>query len=296
MRRFFDSPYRAPKAKVIEAYKDLPTKVTMLTKATTSSHDLLLEKSQCLDDPIFEDSPHVVEMLMKSAFPEVEYIDKIHRSGKLVLYGESPIVVSRALFDTGALSANYISQEMVDKHRGSLGPCIRKVRGHVCLGDNETTVEVSETLVVTVQFVGQDGTSHSADLRFVVFSMPGLDMIIGLKDIVRHFKTLFVEMLEEVQHNLAGELKLISDNNLEITLSGTEEESQEELLTPDPCSFSGPLHYLNIGRDEALKEYEGLFDSHISPELMAAEYGVKELLLSEEAKDVFVPEILYQLA
>ena len=289
VRRFFDSPYRASKAKVLEAYKDLPTKVTMLSRVRNSSTAVLLEKSDCLDDPIFEDSPHVVEMLMKSAFPEVEYIDKIHRSGEVVLYGEPSIHVCRALFDTGALSANYISQELVDKHRGSLGSCIRRAKGHVCLGDNETTVEVSETLVVTVRFVGQDGTLHSADLRFVVFSMPGLDMIIGLKDIVRHFKSLFVEMLEEVQDNLGGQLKLMADNNIEITLPGPEKESEEELLTPDPCSFSGPLHYLNIGRDEALKEYEALFDSHISPEFNADEYGVRELLLSDEAKEVFVP-------
>jgi len=74
---------------------------------------------------------------MKSAFPEVEYIDKIHRNGKIFLHGEPPIVIPRALFDTGALSANYISQELVDRHRDSLGHCIRKVRGHVCLGDNK---------------------------------------------------------------------------------------------------------------------------------------------------------------
>ena len=167
MRRFFNSPYRASKAKVTEVYKDLPSKVTMLTKGRSPSTALLPEKTQCLDDPIFEDSPHLVQMLMKSAFPEVEYIDKIHRSGKMLPYGEPSIPVCRALFDTGALSANYLSQELVDRHRDILSPCIRKVRGQVCLGDNETTVEVSETLVVTVQFTGQDGSLHSADLRFV---------------------------------------------------------------------------------------------------------------------------------
>jgi len=120
-RRFFNSPYRASKAKVIETYKDLPGKVTMLTRARCSPIQPMQEKSQCLDDPVFEDSPQLVEMLMKSAFPEVEYVDKIHRSGKVILYVEPPIEVSRALFDTGALSANYICQTLVDKHRGSLG-------------------------------------------------------------------------------------------------------------------------------------------------------------------------------
>ena len=71
--------------------------------------------------------------------------------------------------------------------------------------------------MITVQFAEQDGALHSADLRFVVFSMPGLDMIIGLKDIVRHFKSLFVKMLEEVQCNLAGDLKLIEDNTMNIS-------------------------------------------------------------------------------
>ena len=75
----------------------------------------------------------------------------------------------------------------------------------MCLGDNETTVEVSETLVATVQFIGRGGILHSAELKFVVFSMPGLDMIIGLKDIVRNFKSLFEEMLEDVQTNQVSE-------------------------------------------------------------------------------------------
>ena len=105
-RRFFNSPYRASKVKVTEAYKDLPTKVTMLTRASSITTSSMQEKSHSLDDPLFEDSPHVVEMLMKSAFPEVEYVDKIHKSGKVILFGEPPIDVSRALFDTGALSAN----------------------------------------------------------------------------------------------------------------------------------------------------------------------------------------------
>ena len=96
-------------------------------------------------------------------------------------------------------------------------------------------------------------------------------------------------MLEEVQCNLSGDLRLIEDKTVEVALPGPEEESQEELLTPEPCSYSGPLHYLNVGREEALREYESLFDSHISPEFMAGEYGVRELLLSDEAKNVFVP-------
>jgi hypothetical protein len=290
-RRLFDSPYRVSKAKVLEVYKDLPTKVTLLTRAvsTPNSIPMVQEIAQCLDDPLFEDSPRVVEMLMKSAFPDVDYIDKIHRSGEVLPYGHSPITIGKALFDTGALSANYISQELVNRYRASLGSCIRQVRGHVCLGDNETTVEVSETLVATVQFIGRGGILHSAELKFVVFSMPGLDMIIGLKDIVRNFKTLFEEMLEEVQTNLVSELKFIADSSMETALPGPEAESQEELLTPDPCSFSGPLHFLNIGRDDALKEYESMFDTHISSDFSVAEYGVKELLLTEEAKEGFVP-------
>ena len=206
-RRLFDSPYRVSKAKVLEVYKDLPTKVTLLTRAVSTPNSIptMPENAQCLDDPLFEDSPRVVEMLMKSAFPDVDYIDKIHRSGEVLPYGHSPITIGKALFDTGALSANYISQELVNRYRASLGSCIRQVRGHVCLGDNETTVEVSETLVATVQFIGRGGILHSAELKFVVFSMPGLDMIIGLKDIVRNFKTLFEEMLEDVQTNLVSE-------------------------------------------------------------------------------------------
>jgi hypothetical protein len=65
----------------------------------------------------------------------------------------------------------------------------------------------------------------------------------------------------------------------------------EEEETPDPCSFTGPLNYLSMSRDEALEEYEGLLESHISEDFLKHIPEIREYLLSEKCKAVFVPEV-----
>jgi hypothetical protein len=46
-----------------------------------------------------------------------------------------------------------------------------------------------------------------------------------------------------------------------------------------------------MSRDETLKEYEGLLESHISEDLLKHIPEIKEYLLSEKCKAVFVPEV-----
>jgi hypothetical protein len=42
------------------------------------------------------------------------------------------------------------------------------------------------------------------------------------------------------------------------------EISPEELTTPEPCSFTGPLHYLSMSHEQAVQEYVLMLDEHIS--------------------------------
>ena len=66
--------------------------------------------------------------------------------------------------------------------------------------------------------------------------------------------------------------------------------SPEELLTPEPCSFTGPLVYLSVSHDEAVNDYHKLLDTHISEEFREAAPKLMELMQSDLALEVFVPK------
>jgi hypothetical protein len=53
-----------------------------------------------------------------------------------------------------------------------------------------------------------------------------------------------------------------------------------------PCSFSGPLYYLSKPHEEVVRDYESLFETHISEE-WRKDPEVMAILNSEEAKKRF---------
>jgi hypothetical protein len=61
----------------------------------------------------------------------------------------------------------------------------------------------------------------------------------------------------------------------------------EETLTVEPVNFSYALHYLEIGHEEAVKEYLSLLDEHVSP-AMKANTDIMHLMKNKGLK-VFVP-------
>ena len=64
----------------------------------------------------------------------------------------------------------------------------------------------------------------------------------------------------------------------------------EEIDTPDPLSFGEDiLHYLEVGVDEARKEYLELLNTRVSEEFRREVPEIMELLQSELALDTFVP-------
>jgi hypothetical protein len=59
--------------------------------------------------------------------------------------------------------------------------------------------------------------------------------------------------------------------------------SPEELLTPEPCSFTSPLAYLSVSHDEAVKDYHELLKTHISEEFRETAPKLMELMQSNLA-------------
>jgi hypothetical protein len=166
------------------------------------------------------------------------------------------LTLDKILFDSGALHSSYISKELVDQNRNELTPFLVPNSALVRLGDNKTMVNVKENLVIPVAFY-HEGKRCSAEVSFIVWSMPGLDAIIGLPDIISSFCDVFIDMIKKERTDLS---KIdVQDPGGELLSPWTveaDDEAPEEIETDLPCSFAGPLHYLSMSREDAVAEYK----------------------------------------
>ena len=244
--------------------------------------------------------------LFKLRHPEAAQFVASMRSG-VVKTGKLDILVKTVLMDSGALSSSYVSAEWVDERRAVLKDQIRKVKGSVRLGDNKTVQETTERASLPVSFTDWEGKEHIGIVDFCVMSMPGLDMIVGLPDILDTYLDMFVDMLQtarearieekakrEAVYTLEQRSAVYSLQerfpDLQYPWTVTHDEiAPEEEESYEPCSFTGPMYYLSKPHDEVVNDYKAMFETHIAED-WRRNTRIEELLLSEKALRVFVPQ------
>ena len=93
----------------------------------------------------------------------------------------------KVIFDTGALHNSCL----VEKHMDSWKSCIFPHRAVACLADQATRIETKEVVCGMLSFVSDDGKiEYQGEVEAVVWNMPGMDFILGLPEITRHFVEL----------------------------------------------------------------------------------------------------------
>ena len=72
----------------------------------------------------------------------------MHRPGSIVFSHQPNLAIpfQTALFDSGALSANYISPSFLEKHRQHLQPLIEPFTSSVRLGDARTVLDITSVV------------------------------------------------------------------------------------------------------------------------------------------------------
>ena len=241
------------------------------------------------DELLLEDNDFSQDLLAALG-PGRSVSSRVHKKGIIKLATGDILSLDKVLFDSGALHSSYISKEIVDANRIELSPFLVANPGVVRLGDNKTLIDVKENLVIPIAFI-YEGKQISAEVSFIVWTMPGLDAIIGLPDIIKSFCDAFVSMIKSDGAEtsklqvLNGQDHLISPWTIE-----PDDEAPEELDTDLPCSFSGPLHYLSMSREEAIKEYKEQMSTHVETAFAESTAAMK-LLNSELALDIFVPSV-----
>lgn len=242
-------------------------------------------------------TPDAMQNMFLNALPEASLFSASHRAGYIVLASNVAIPIHKALFDSGALHANYISQMFVDKHKKYLKQLLKPCSGCVKLADNKTVADIKHVIVLPVSFLDGENKEHSAVLEFCVFDTSGNDIIIGLPSIIQHFSCLFKHMIDRAvslyvnpisiltrkkKHTLAALSKIYPWS------SPIAEDAPEDVATELPSSFPDALHYMEMSTEEALKEYYDLIPSHVAEEFRN---GTKiEELLRTKGANVFVPQ------
>ena len=269
-------------------------------ESTNKSVSLLRrpDKISVIETETQEDPPdNVVDIfsairndLFLANMPSNWYVRSIHREGRIIL-DQGIVTVPNALFDSGALTASYISEAFVEKHIEQLQPYMQDAKGTVRLAADEHTVQIKRRLLLEVTFEDADGKQHSARVCFYVLPGSNNDMVIGFPAIVGQFSTVFLGMIktavEEYGDVPSHELCYVTDDTQHPWSTPQEEDAPEEVHTPEPCSFTGALHFMEMSVEEAKQEYFSQIEEHVSPEFRAATKVVE--LLKTKGVLAFIP-------
>jgi len=227
--------------------------------------------------------------------PEAALLKAVHHKGTVTTADDLTFLVDDILFDSGALSGSFISREFVNLHLAELESSRSSIQAQVVLADKKTRVNIDTAYSLTISFLDDSGDSHAALVYFYVLPNCNHQIIIGLPAIVRHFSSLHFKML-------AGAVALLSDIGPERNILNEiqigevrypwtyvqEDIAPEDEATPLPCSFTDALHYMEVSYDEAVVEYLGLLNTHVSKDFVD-NTDVLQLLKTKGVK-VFVPQ------
>jgi hypothetical protein len=124
-----------------------------------------------------------------------------------VISNDETYIIDTALFDTGASSANYISQSYVDKYIDIFEPYILAHNSSVRLGDSTTEVLITHIITLNISFLDTCSITHEGLLNFSIMKM-SIDMIIGIESILFTFYELILDMLRAAKTRQSSHFNL----------------------------------------------------------------------------------------
>ena len=214
----------------------------------------------------------------------------MHKSGFIHLHNDN-IHLQTVLFDSGAIQSNYIDEQFVNNNIVHLKPFLQPLKHSVKVGDNKTQLELSYIITIRVSFIDSTLISHEATINCSLMPMPGTTLVIGLPTILFHFFDLFTDLLRQAQKTIIHTKKqtepLSSHSQLNLSTSSLINTrtlpqdiiASEDTETPQPCSFTGPLHYLGKPYLEAVQQYKDLISTHVSSQFLLAVPDLADFLV-----------------
>jgi hypothetical protein len=152
-----------------------------------------------------------------------------------------------------------------------LGSFVQKVDSCVRVADGRE-VKLEGKIRMIIKFKDGRGDDVAAELDLLVLDGLTLSIVIGIRSILDHFVPLFMEMIngggdegtdQEAEENnrtvpdlnrlytrdgpILGEEEVRQAKNpVESFVCHDAEESEEEMIVPEPCSFTAGRHFLGM--------------------------------------------------
>ena len=230
-----------------------------------------------------------------------------HTGGEIMFNDNTIITVDKILFDTGALTNNFISRDLFESFESRVPDIdVKKINMIIGFADKTSSMKCDKLVRLKLRFKeeGNDTITFYEGI-FVVADMGNNDIIIGLPAILVKLWNYFLYVLKgrtfELNEMELNEMEQIFEREMEenyiyetvekLLQPWSKEklaEAPEELEVPEPSQFGFASSFLGKTREEAITEFEDMFEEHISPEFRAAQ-PVEELLRTKGVK-VFIPE------
>ena len=242
--------------------------------------------------------PGILTSILHAYVPDTVHQSSVIQPGQL-RFPHINLHLPHVLFDSGALQSNYIDETFVDSHPLEFTPVTTYLTHTVRLGDNQTVIPLTRTVRVTASFTDNNKKQHTAEIDCSVLDMPGTQMIIGLPSILFTYYDFFVDLLHQARSNLNIKKRILPptlhltdvySNCVHPWSTPPEADAIEDTDTPEPCSFTGPLAFLNSTHSESVLEYYSQFEKHINPQFLAAIPELITYLKSDLVESIFVPK------
>jgi hypothetical protein len=161
---------------------------------------------------VFKPGLNISYSILTLLNPSILNAPPMHKSGYVIMNYDSPAVQTyithNCLFDSGAQSDNYISQDYVNSYIDIFKEYIIDHKSTVRLGDSLITVDITQIITLNVSFFDNAAVTHYATLNFSIMHMKTIEMIIGISSILYSFYDLFLDMLKTARN-------LLLKNNIE---------------------------------------------------------------------------------
>ena len=216
-------------------------------------------------------------------YPKESELSAAHTIGRVVLDDEHTLEqLVKVLCDTGALSANYIASNLVKHLESKLNnKRFFNTKCKVTLADNRTTKSIDRG--VKLKLVLKDTKAHRYEYTgdFFILDMEKNDIIIGLPALTGKLYPFLQALMAEANAEATKEEAPDNDlNAMDIQASSTAsdglihpwtktplEPAPEDKETELPVNFGEALTFLGKSREEAIQDYEKLFETRVSDEL-----------------------------
>ena len=193
-------------------------------------------------DDMYANDGSVARYMLCNVSKRLGGMSKAHCDGCIVLDNGVEVKV-RILLDTGAVCANYVSLDVVDKIRNEVN--IKKLKGGAMLADTKTTLDSSESVELNLLIMDDDQNQQQFHGVFESIGIAEGHIIIGLPSILGKLwdftKALWDRRVDCKINNNESVYGWSHLSNIEELLRPWEHDSQIE--TPEEAEVD---HLLNL--------------------------------------------------